>query len=374
MKKNIVVLGLMNKNIGDTVILETCKYLISKINKDVTVSIYNLLPNEEVLKKYKIKERHSFFSKIIIYLKWLNPKIQEYYAEILKDADAVIFAGGGLIKFSREFCWNSLYSVIAYCEKKNIPVFLNAVGVEGYNNLDLYSQLIKKSLNKTCVKAITTRDDVETLKDYRKENISLAGDSALWTSDLYPIEMNNKNNIIGVGLLHKNIFKSYKVDFSEEKIIKTYCGIINELEKRGYKWRLFCNGLQSDYNMGVKVLQTIGKDISDTLLAPRPETKEDYFHLLTSFSSIIAGRLHANIIAASYNIPSIGLVWNNKLTLFGRSIGCENRFIKKENFFDSELIVNELEKAIKHGYNKETIQKLKNATVNTLSDFISAFV
>lgn len=374
MKKNIVVLGLMNKNIGDTVILETCKYLISKINKDVTVSVYNLLPDEEILKKHKIKERHSFFSKFIIFFRWLNPKIQQYYEEILKDADAVIFAGGGLIKFSREFCWNSIYSVIEYCDKKNIPVFLNAVGVEGYSNFDLYAQIMKKSLNKSCVKAITTRDDIETLKKYRKDNISLAGDSALWTSDLFSLKENKKEDVIGIGLMRKNIFTSYRIDFSEEKIIKTYKGIIEELERKGYKWRLFCNGLQSDYDLGVKVLQDMHREFSEEVLAPRPDSQEEYINLLTSFKAIIAARLHANIIATSYNIPSIGLVWNNKLTLFGRSIDCENRFIQKEKFFNSELIVNELEKSIKLGYNKEKIQELKNATLVALSDFISTFV
>ena len=110
------------------------------------------------------------------------------------------------------------------------------------------------------------------------------------------------------------------------------------------------------------------------LLAPRPENQNEYIDILTSFNSIIAARLHANIIATSYNIPSIGLVWNNKLTLFGKSIGFENRFIKKENFFDSKLIVNELEKAIEKGYDFGKIQALKIATNKTLSDFIFDFV
>src|SRR5690606_25962164 len=60
--------------------------------------------------------------------------------------------------------------------------------------------------------------------------------------------------------------------------------------------------------------------------------------IISKFSVVIAARLHANIIAYSLDIPSIGLVWNDKLTFFGNKIGVPERFIPTEHLSAENII------------------------------------
>ena len=93
----------------------------------------------------------------------------------------------------------------------------------------------------------------------------------------------------------------------------------------------------------------------------------------TPSSRIIVGRLHASIIAYSYNIPSIGLVWNQKQKKFGETIGYPNRFIEYENF-NADKILYELQKALKEGYSSIDNEEYKSTNYKYLKQFITAFV
>ena len=224
LNKKIVVVGLQNDNIGDRIILDTCQYLIKKVQSDALIEVVNLFPPEDIMQKYKISPKKTYFMQVLSFVRWLNHSrkkdIKTYYENSLKDADMVVFAGGGLVKHTRENFWNAIYSIINYCEKHKTPVYFNAIGVEGYDKNNFYSQLLKYSLNKKCVKHFSTRDDFENLNKYIKnrDKISLVGDPALWASEMYN-KNSEKTDIIGVGLLRSGIFTDYRVDFYGEKIL-----------------------------------------------------------------------------------------------------------------------------------------------------------
>ena len=386
--KKIVLVGLKNNNLGDIAILDTCKFLVQNLYPDAKISIKNIFPNRQTMKEVnnlhpkidfvieKVKS-YPYITQILNFSKWwLSQKrkteIYKYYKKILKKNSYVIFAGGGIIKFSRECLWNPVYSITTYCQRKKIPVFFNATGVEGYDDKNFYSQLLKYSLNKPCVKKITTRDDINSLKKYVKNwnKISIAGDSALWARETYNIEDVEKTNIIGIGVIRGNIFNDYGINFSEKQLVNTYINIIKKLEEKGYKWQLFCNGAKSDYEMGKIILTTLGLPIEEKYLAPRPQKTIDLIKKIYSYKATISARLHANIIAVSFGIPTIGLVWNNKLKFFGERIECPERFLVKEQFTNANFVITVLENAILNGYNKGVINSLKSKTQKSLYEFL----
>ncbi|MFR7442385.1 MAG: hypothetical protein ACLUUO_01275 [Sellimonas intestinalis] len=60
---------------------------------------------------------------------------------------------------------------IEIAEKYHVPAYFHAVGVEnGYNEKFCGCRIVKKYLNSPTVKMVTTRDDIETLKKYLREN------------------------------------------------------------------------------------------------------------------------------------------------------------------------------------------------------------
>lgn len=388
MVDKVTLIGLKNNNLGDIVILDTCKYLVRQLFPNAKISVQNIFPETIKMKDINasypkinlIIEKiasYTYFVQILNFVKWwLSQKrgtsVYKYYKRILKRNSKVIFAGGGLIKFSREDLWNPIYSIITYCQRKRIPVYFNAVGVEGYDENNFYSQLLKYSLNKSCVKKITTRDDTDSLKKYvkNKNKIGIVGDPALWAKETYNVADVEKTDIIGVGIIRGKIFTDYGVDFSEDKIIDCYANIISKLQEKGYKWQMFCNGVKGYYNIGKKILEKLNLPDSEEYLAKRPKKAIDLVKQIYSYRATISARLHANIIAVSYGIPTIGIVWNNKLKLFGKIIGCPERFIEKEEFSDADFVVSSMERAIEQGYDNSLIESLKQATLESVNIFV----
>lgn len=122
--------------------------------------------------------------------------------------------------------------------------------------------------------------------------------------------------------------------------------------------------------MGKIILTTLGLPIEEKYLAPRPQKTIDLIKKIYSYKATISARLHANIIAVSYDIPTIGLVWNNKLKFFGERIECPERFLVKEQFTNANFVITVLENAILNGYNKGVINSLKSKTKKSLYEFL----
>ncbi len=379
-KKRIILVVLENANIGDSIIADTCEYLLKNTNSDFDIVRLNLFPEAKLYKRLNVRYTYTYprwkriwkFIKYRLYsLPWSS--IYKHYSRTLKDADGVIFAGGGIIKHTLEAFWNPIYTIVNYCDKHNIPVYFNAVGIEGYDSNNYFSNLLKKILNNKIINKITTRDDIESLNYYvnDKSKIDIVGDPALWTKEAYNINKQEKSSTIGVGVVRGKIFTDYGTDYNEESISESYVSLINELEKRGYKWQLFCNGIESDYNMGLNILDKLGIEPNEQNIAKRPLAPIDLITLISNYKATISARLHANIVAVSLEIPTIGYVWNDKLKLFGKLIGCPNRFLNKEQFSDSTFVVDTLEEALQIGYDKAKINNLRNKTYEKLSEFIN---
>ena len=49
--KKIVLVGLKNNNLGDIAILDTCKFLVQNLYPDAKISIKNIFPNRQTMKK-----------------------------------------------------------------------------------------------------------------------------------------------------------------------------------------------------------------------------------------------------------------------------------------------------------------------------------
>ncbi len=389
MSSKILLIELKNNNIGDRVIADTCEYLIRLTGSSANITRMNLFPPKKIMKKYKnypfigykfllpIIKRLGICLIKIECLRWQlfikhNKKAYNYYNDYIKNVDKVVIAGGGLIKYSREDFWNAIHTISEICEKNNVPLYLNAVGIEGIDEENYRCKVLSAALSKDIV-SISTRDDLETLKKYLKDKSSkanLVGDPALYSAETYNISANKNSDIIGIGVIRGKIYSDYGFNFSEQDIIDAYVNIIKLLDKNNYKWQMFCNGIKSDYEIGEKVLKKLNLPITEKSLACRPTTPKDLIEIISNYKCIIAARLHANIIATSLGIPSVGLVWNDKLKLFGKLIGYENRFIEKEKFINAEYVLEQLNEAMNNGYNIEKINQYKKIAFENLKTFL----
>lgn len=90
--------------------------------------------------------------------------------------------------------------------------------------------------------------------------------------------------------------------------------------------------------MQLKMTKILHLQRSQTM--DRPKSVDELVNIISSFDAAVVTRLHSSIIAYSFDIPTIGLVWNNKQLMFGKAIKHSERFIE-ESFDEKSLQINQ---------------------------------
>lgn len=345
-KIKILLVRITNRNFGDSVIADNTRYLIE-----------HSLP-------YFSRKRYEIFDYAIN---------TEDLAQI-KYVDAIIFAGGGLIKFRQEQLYRQVSEIIMEAQKYEIPVMLNAVGVEGYDGNDPRCLQLENALKQPCVKVISVRDDVGGLKEnyslHPSTRIRSVFDPAIWSEKTYQTILKKRKNkgYIGLGIARETLFCDYGIpSIDRNYLMNLWKNIALQLEERGYQWKIFTNGLEQDERFAKDVLDEIGH--GEMLLQPLNASM--LVSTIGEMQGMIACRMHSNIIAYALKIPSVGLVWNDKMRFWGEKIGYPERFIDEKNL-QAEGIVDTLEHCFMVKQRKPS-WKQRHSTEHEIKWFIYKF-
>lgn len=345
-KIKILLVQITNKNYGDSVIADNTRYLLKKAIAKVPFCKYDILD-------YAINTEDLGQIKFV---------------------DAIIFAGGGLVKFRQEVLYRQVSEIIMEAQKHNVPVYLNAVGVEGYDVEDQRCRKLEIALNQSCVKMISVRDDLVCLKEKYMHNsetrIKEVYDPAIWSKNTYRIHRRNKikEGFIGLGIARDSLFSDYGIpEVDREYLLNLWKKIISILELKGYKWKLFTNGLDQDERFAEQVLKEIGHGEK----LEQAINSNNLVHEIAQMDGMIACRMHSNIIAYSLGIPSVGLVWNDKMGFWSKKCNCEERYIAYPEL-KAEEIVNALENAMREKQ-KAPSRNEKLSTYNEIQYFVRKF-
>ncbi|WP_295841141.1 polysaccharide pyruvyl transferase family protein [uncultured Apibacter sp.] len=341
----IIIAGEWNSpNLGDEVICKTFTHLIyqrlppgSLIH---TLDISAVRLNYIQYKTYKILKKIKFNLGENYYKYRRKKTVEKDIKKLLKynNINKVIIPGGALIQ---QYFSKSLEVVIKNCSYYNVPVFFNACGY-GFND-EKSSSIFRWIFMQKCVKEITTRDDLSCLI---KDNIKIVPDIAI-VSNLYYnlVKIKNDNNLIGINILDYYYYKKCSNDkISSEDYNNKVISMI-KLLSMNYTIRLFTNGDHSD-DRYLKWVYSQVKDLEVTIEL-RPVNGFELTKIISQFSFIIGFRLHSLIIAYSFDIPTIGIAWDNKLFDFGKMIDNDNIY------YLSDINLNNLNSLIKNKLNKK---------------------
>lgn len=297
---------------------------------------------------------------------------------ILHNAAAIIFAGGGIIKPNHKFSMFSFLidSIVEIADDYNIPVMFNSVGVEGYNINDARFAIMRKALNKKCVKVISVRDDIETLSDcYMQKNcdkkIRLAADAAVWAKEVYGISSDKNSQVVGVGVIRLDAYSEEKSILNENEVFRIYKELIECLEKRNMPYKFFTDGLPSDYQFLLQLQEKLPYVNWHEHMVDRPQSGEELINTIAGFRGVIAPRLHANILSYALDIPSIGMIWNKKVEYFGDMIGYPERFFYLDEKCTGWKMVDTLVKAMQSGNSVSHKKLYRDTTKEALNDFLN---
>ncbi|MDD7738630.1 MAG: polysaccharide pyruvyl transferase family protein [Fusicatenibacter sp.] len=296
------------------------------------------------LTKHKIRDRVYYWNQLDVETR------QSFYDQIAeKKYDAAVFAGGQLFM---DWLSVDLTEFLRRFEKVGTPVYFNACGT-GLAVSEKIRSLLSRYLQNSNVKLISTRDDKEQIERCYlggKRTAVKTYDPALWAAQVYGVSKNSSSQVIGLGVMYSNHAPLWK-------ITRFWLRLIKMLDEKKIPWKMFCNGAIDDYNYAAYLLEKAGKK-KESYLYDYPENPEELIRQITSFRSLISFRLHSHIIATSFQIPAIAVVWDEKLRFFYRNLEHEERCKTISDSADS--VLKALKKAEEEGYDWNLIEKQKN--------------
>lgn len=344
-KIKILLVQITNKNFGDSVIADNTRFLLKK--------------------SFPLWRKKAY--DILDYSIGLEDVGQVKYV------DAVVFAGGGLVKFRQEQLYRQVADLVTEAQRYHVPVFFNSVGVEGYDALDERCIQLKDAINQSCVKGISVRDDLQMLLENYITNkeirIKEVYDPAIWSEKTYRgIKCDKVCKVVGLGVARETLFEDYGINkVDRDFLLRFWKELVEQLEKRNIQWMIFTNGLDADERFADEVLAYIGHGQK----LPKPIDQMQLIRNIKMFQGMIACRMHSNIIAYALEIPSVGLVWNNKMTFWGEKIGYPKRFVQSEEL-EAQYVAQLCEESLKEGTRKPSYQ-MKRSVYKELRYFVRQY-
>lgn len=377
-------------NFGDEIIGETTAWLIRSLRPDLEVLPCELHPR---LRDYplvlrgdwflgralRLLYRSGFFRRVLGSRRlWFDDltwrvRVGRYGRNRLARADALVYAIG-MIKF-RNQGHSSLAALLnAEAQRRGIPVMLSAGSVARADSSDSRFLQLQRALRLPVIRAISSRDGetgVERLRrDYGLDlsDLSAVGDPAFWIPECFDIRSAPADrSVIGVNLARHRLFADYDGGASDDELIAFYGALGRELDRRGYRWVLFSNGMAQDERFGRELLAAHGWPAERLL--PRPKNVREFCLRVNSFACVFAIRLHAALTSWALGVPVAGIAWDDKIRLVARTLGEEGRFLGSDAL-DVARALDVLEAARANPVDRSRITALREATRSALARFL----
>lgn len=354
-----------SSNIGDQLVAISTQFIVSKIYPNATfykldIAGRNFVQNKDTANqdnntftlKFKLRVFFSNLALIDFLLKKRSASLlKNHYKKIISESNPslAIFCGGQLIN-DTFVCQIQAISKILL--KKNIPTIYNGIGIGKLNSWQCC--IFRKILNFSNVKLISCRSDINRfIQNLKLDNVIESFDPAIFASDVYKIKRYKESGVIGLGVMDSTRFpKTMLIDF--------WISIINILNSKNIRWKLFYTGSINDYYLAVEVLEKIGVNNKEKFIKEDITLPEDCVKEIVQFDKIISFRLHSHILAYSFGIPSIAISWDNKINDFFYKIGrpeCVfNLGSNQRDIIDALLLANK--------YNSENLETNKKNILN----------
>ncbi|WP_211464146.1 polysaccharide pyruvyl transferase family protein [Collimonas silvisoli] len=354
-------------NLGDGVIYENIRELLLERLPNAHISALDIAGRDDfsvaaVSRKSLIHKVPKLLlpSAVCLYfalqyvLRW-----RRKWTERLAGADLVMIGGGQLLldvhlNFPVKLF---LLSCILKTVGKSGKVAVFGVGVSPSMST-AGTWLLRRTWRNLAPVYVSTRDSAsaENLQRIlaRPLDVSVTPDPGVYSQQTFAafLPQRGPGNILGICIsspLELNQSDLEKQDYGR-RIGAYFLELARQASASGYQVHLFTNGAPED-----EVFKNmLAADLSpgQVLNLPRPALPAQLVANISRCGGVIAHRLHANIVAYSLDIPSIGLSWDSKVQSFFSLTGRDDFFIR-ESIPDVAGTLKLLQHALQTGAGKE---------------------
>lgn len=388
---HILLVGLNSTyNLGDPLLLNCTKREIEKNLPNAQVEIANITGNFS-LKEYQVpslvslqkQEKKNQLVRLLsrrtpydrVYInsqKDLQWELENGLKDVLGNirhgkTDLVLFAGGQM--FMHSFIL-PMQQIVKKCETEHVPVIFHSCGFGpiGSRHLrQIFEDTLLSPVSSISVRDYPPKNELNRLPEKLRQKIHFSADMGLWASDVYSVSHDRKydeagaTHTIGLGPV-------YTDSISIQNEVTFFTKLIRLLDQKQISWRLFTNGHPADERIARLILQNVTSPAlskhPDFAQVRIPKTPQQLAETVASFDGIISCRLHSHIIAASFNIPSVAIVWDRKLRQFFRRAGASDRcFTFRDGPKD---VLSALKDAQQTGWDQNRIMEMREESLSIL--------
>ena len=251
---------------------------------------------------------------------------------LICSSELLFFAGGGLFGINYMNNYKYVDEIIRVADENNIPVVLSSIGanIMGVNAEN--EHLLSEMLARKCFRAVSVRENTDLFRRYAGESryeIVQVCDPAVWSkyvyhSHLQKISRPDGKRVVGINVVRGGLFsdndKSWKLG-DEMNYMNEMKRI---LEEQGVDYAFYTNGSFLDNNS----LLFFAKEYEippDRIVIP--QSTRELVETIYGFTSVAAIRMHSSIISYALDVPSVNLVWNDKIPHFYDNIGYSDRAV-----------------------------------------------
>ncbi len=273
--------------------------------------------------------------------------------EAIANADLVLFGGAPLFNWHHQIFYERTAITMELAQKHNKPVVFSAIGVEGFDENNERCARLKKTLNFDSVKQITTRDDFESLEKYvENENILIdkVADPAVFTEAIFNSIITSEPQVekpkVGIFILRAQGFMDNGVNLTADDAAKLWLDLAKKLEESDLDYEFITSGHFGDEAFLDRLVTEYNAPLEKCVF--NMNDPESLVNKIKEFSAVVSTRLHPNIISYSLGVPAVGLVWNDKVSHFYKSIGYEDRIINAQGV-TADILYHNIKKIIDEG-------------------------
>ncbi len=392
MSRVVICAEVYSENLGDQVIARSIEWILRKEGMEIDVRFLDLSGKINVNKNFNdciekkltiirtmlgILHRFGIYHRLKVLFIWycvLRKKCRKQWLRIVESADFIIIGGGQLLMdnyLAFPLKINELMNIAK--EMKKMVIFFSCGVGETWSCIGSY--MLNKILANKNIVLITTRDYDSQKVLYkiirRRKSCHVSFDPAIFSAEVFHKAADTQSRIIGLGIMNPRIMDRSLNEvkrMSMNEFRRLWENLSEMLVDNGWEVFIFTNGCCNDHSFAMSLFE--GKRKRNITHLKRATDPETLVHQISRCKAIVAHRLHANIIAYSLGVPSVGLIWDRKVKSFGELTGRSNFFIEPDgmNIF---TIKRKLDQAIEQGIDKKQLMDFKAKAEFDMKNFLT---
>ena len=279
--------------------------------------------------------------------------------ESIRTSDLLFFAGGGLFGINYMHYYDYMEEITRIADEYGVPVVLSSIGVNNMGATTENEHLLSEMLERKCFRAVSVRENPALFRKYAKNcnyEIVQVCDPAVWSDSIYRSHLSKKSrplsnsnskskgkSVVGINAVRGGLFADNGKPWKLGDEMKYMNEIGQLLKERGVEYYYYTNGSFLDNNSLLYFAKEYDIPRERIII---PQSTRELVETIYGFTSVAAIRMHSSIISYALGVPSVNLVWNDKIPFFYQNIGYPERAVSFENWDTKEAV--------------ETLMKIEN--------------